>query len=90
MNAARAEAIAVVALGSIAADEERLARFLALTGLDLGGLRAAAAEPGFLAAILDHVVAEEALLLAVAEAAGESPEAVMRAQMLLSPPAFDA
>ncbi|WP_372426779.1 DUF3572 domain-containing protein [Salinarimonas chemoclinalis] len=90
MNAARAEGIAVAALGLIAADEERLARFLALTGLDPGGLRAAAAEPGFLAAILDHVVAEEELLLAVAEAAGESPEVVLRAQMLLSPPAFDA
>ncbi|GGK53436.1 DUF3572 domain-containing protein [Salinarimonas ramus] len=90
MNPARAEEIAVAALGLIAADEERLARFLALTGLDPAGLREAAGEPGFLAAILDHVVAEEELLLAVAEASDESPEAVARAQMLLSPPAFDA
>jgi hypothetical protein len=37
-------------------------RFLALSGLGLGNLRAAAEEPGFLAALLDHLASDEACL----------------------------
>ena len=84
-----AEELAFRVLSLIAADEEKLWRFLDLTGLDPGGLREAAARPGFPAAILDHVASDEALLLAVAEALGETPERVARAHLILSPPPVD-
>ena len=84
-----AERMAIQALGFLAADEERLDRFLALSGLDPGGLRAAAAASGFLAGVLDHLCADEPALLAFAAEARLSPEAVARARALLSgePPA---
>jgi hypothetical protein len=89
LNRDDAERMAIQALGFLAADEERLERFLALSGLDPGGLRAAAAAPGFLAGVLDHVCADEPALLAFAAEARLAPEAVARARALLSgePPA---
>lgn len=89
VNRAEAEEIALGALGVLAADEERLWRFLDLTGLAPDTLRAAAARPGFAAAVMDHVAADEALLLSVAAALGTSPERVARAQAVLSPQAFE-
>ncbi len=53
-----AEAIAIEALSFLAADPSRLQRFLALSGISLENLRVAAAESGFLAAILDHLASE--------------------------------
>ena len=44
----------------------------------------AAADPAFLAGVLDHVAGDEPLLLAVAENTGVKPEAVMRAHAALS------
>lgn len=75
------EAIAVHALGFIAADSERLGRFLAETGIGPDGIREAAREPTFLAGVLDHIVANEALLVAFAADAGVKPERVVRAQL---------
>lgn len=89
LSKAEAEEIAGGALGVIAADEERLWRFLDLTGLAPDALRAAAARPGFAAAVLDHVAADEALLLDVAHALDLPPERVARAHALLSPSAFE-
>ena len=89
VNRADAEEIAAGALGVIAADEDRLWRFLDLTGLTPDTLRAAAGRPGFAAAVMDHVASDEALLLAVAQALGTSPERVARAQAVLSPQAFE-
>ena len=71
-----AERIAILALGHIAADSDRLDRFLALTGLAPESMRAAAAEPGFLRAVLDHVCGHEPDLLAFAQAAGLPPEQI--------------
>ena len=81
-----AETIAIEALSFLAADPERLDRFLALSGIGLENLRAAAAEPGFLAAILDHLAADEKLLLAFAAHAGQNPEDIVKARDILSPP----
>jgi hypothetical protein len=47
-------------------------------------IRQAAADPAFLSGVLDHVAADEPLLLAVAEHIGVKPEAVMRAHAALS------
>ena len=80
-----AEALAVQALAFLGADESRLTRFLALTGLDPGTIRTAAASPGFLVAVLDHVAGDEALLVALATALHLRPEDIMLARRTLSP-----
>jgi hypothetical protein len=84
---ARAEAaasLAVVALGYLAVNAEHLERFLALTGIGPDEIRKAAAEPGFLAGVLDYVAGDEALLRAVAAHAGVAPEELDRARQVLS------
>jgi hypothetical protein len=78
------ENLAIQALTFLAADPDRLGRFLAVTGIGPEAIRKAAADPTFLAGVLDHVVADEALLIAVAQHAGVSPLTVERAQALLS------
>lgn len=78
-----AETIAIQALGFLAGDMERLDRFLALTGLSPAGVREAAGEPGFLAAVLEHVSSDEALLMTFAANAGIEPQAVTRARLAL-------
>jgi hypothetical protein len=82
-----AETLAVEALSFLAGNRNRLDRFLALCGLGRESLRAAAREPGFLAAILDHLAADESLLLAFAARAGHEPSLIARARDILSPPA---
>ena len=79
-----AESLAVQALGFLAGDPERLARFLALTGIGPDRIRAAAASPGFLAGVLDHVASEDALVTAFAAEAGIKPEEVERARRILA------
>ncbi|MEZ5841163.1 MAG: DUF3572 domain-containing protein [Hyphomicrobiales bacterium] len=75
-----AEAAAIAALAFIAAEPERLGRFLSLTGLGPENLRKAAGEPGFLVAVLDHVLADQSELFVFAETAGLSPEAIEAAR----------
>ena len=58
------EGLAIAALLFIAAETETLSRFLELTGLDPGDVRAAAADQRFLLAVLDFLMADEPLLLA--------------------------
>jgi hypothetical protein len=82
-----AEALALAALAFLGRDEERIGRFLGLSGLDPSGLRKAAAEPGFLLAVLDHLAQDEALLIAFATEEGIAPERVGEARHLLAPEA---
>jgi hypothetical protein len=79
------EALAIEVLSFIASDSERLERFMSLSGLDVENLRAAAAGPGFLAAVLDHLMSDEALLLAFAANTGRDPARVAKARAHLSP-----
>jgi hypothetical protein len=81
---ASAEEIGARALGFLARDMQRLGRFLALSGLDPSTIRAAAREPGFASAVLDHLLTDERLLLAFAEAEGLRPEAVADARRRLT------
>ena len=57
-----AEIIALKALAFLANDTERLSRFLALSGISPGDVRAAA-DRQFLAGILSHLLQDESLLL---------------------------
>ncbi|WP_234794780.1 DUF3572 domain-containing protein [Xaviernesmea oryzae] len=79
-----AETIAVTALGWIAAEPEQISRFLALTGADVSDLRAAAAEPGFLAGVLDFVMSHEPTLMDFCAASELAPDAVAAAWQKLA------
>jgi Protein of unknown function (DUF3572) len=84
-----AEDLALGALSFLVADEERLSRFVYLSGLTVDNLREAAAEPGFLAGVLDHLAGDESLLLAFAANCSLDPAEVTRAWMLLNVPTED-
>ena len=85
----RAEALAIQGLAFLASDMERLEPFLSITGLDPRQLRRAAAEPGFLAGVLDHIAGNEGLLLQFAADAGIDPAEISRARLALGGPAPD-
>ena len=72
--------LAIQALGFIAEDPERMAGFLASTGIAAEDIRAAAGEPGFLAGVLEHMLGDESLLIAFALSAGIDPAEVARAR----------
>ncbi|WP_374650326.1 DUF3572 family protein [Dongia sp.] len=57
------EALALQALAFLTADEDRLSRFLGLTGLQGGQLREIARDPNGLGAVLDYLLGFEPLLL---------------------------
>lgn len=78
------ETLALRALGFLAAEPERLEPFLTATGLGPDTLRAAASEPGFLAAVLDHLCGNESLLLEFAGNLSLNPEFVVRARESLA------
>ena len=61
-----AEMLAIQALGFIAEDTDRLAGFLAATGIPAEEIRAAAGAPDFLAGVLEHMLGDESLLIAFA------------------------
>jgi hypothetical protein len=86
----RAEAMALQALAFIAADEERFQRFLATTGTTPDDVRARAADTDFLSGVFDHMLADEALLLAFAENAELDPATVAAARYRLPGAAIDA
>jgi hypothetical protein len=74
-----AETIAVKALGFVAADPELLPRFLAITGIEAHSIRRAANEPGFLAGVLQFILAHEPTLLRFAAETGTPPASVGKA-----------
>lgn len=78
-----AEALALRALGFLAEDMERIGRFLGLTGVEPGDLRSLAQDAQFLLAVLDHLAADEALLLGFARLADLEPAEVMTARRAL-------
>jgi len=80
-----AESIALGAFMHLAQEDEKLTRFLDMTGLRPETVRAAAAAPGFFAAVLDHVASDARLLLDLAKALETKPERIMEARHTLSP-----
>ena len=61
-----AEIVAIQALGFIAGEPERLGLFLAESGIGPETLRTAAADPQFLASVLDFVMRDDATVKAFA------------------------
>jgi uncharacterized protein DUF3572 len=78
-----AEMLAVQALGFIAEEPQSLSRFLDTSGISADRVRAAAAEPGFLAGVLEYMLANENLLRAFADRAGIDPAEIARASTAL-------
>jgi len=75
--------LAVQALAFMAEDDSRLRGFIASTGIAVESIRAAAREPNFLAGVLEHILADENLLIAFADSAGIDPAEVARAREAL-------
>jgi hypothetical protein len=82
-NREAAEMLAIQALGFFAEEPERLGRFLRVTGIASDQIREAAREPNFLAGVLEHMLADDRLLIAFADSAGIDPGAVARAYSAL-------
>jgi hypothetical protein len=76
-------AVALRALAWILAEQARADRMLALTGLGADDLRARAAEPAVLAAVLTFLEAYEPDLIACAEALDVAPAELVRAREAL-------
>ena len=80
---AGAETIGLAALAATLTDDRRAERFLSLTGLSPDGIRARVGERSLLAACLGFLEAHEPDLVAVAEAVGVKPEALVAARVEL-------
>lgn len=89
MNRDEAENVAISAFSFITGDEERMSRFLAVSGLRPDTIRSAASSPSFFAAILDYVASDEPLLIALAKEMNTKPEHIMVAHWTLSPSEFE-
>jgi hypothetical protein len=72
-----AETGAVRVLGWLVGEEDLLPVFLGATGANLDDLRARAADPEFLASLLDFVLMDDAWVLSCAEALGLPPGDIM-------------
>jgi hypothetical protein len=85
MAQGEAEALAARALQFLADEPRLLSRFLAFSGIAPRQVRRAAAEPGFLAGVLDFLLAHEPDLMAFAQASGRPPTEVAKARAALGP-----
>jgi len=73
-------ALALSALAATLTDERRAQRFLDLTGIETGELRARAADPTLLVALIAFLEAHEPDLLAVCEEIGVKAERLVAAR----------
>ena len=83
------EIVAIQALSFVAGDPERLGRFLAESGIGPETLRGAAADPRFLASVLDFVMRDDATVKAFAEASKLHPTNVAAAHQALNDPEWE-
>lgn len=69
--------LAAICLNHLAQDPEQLAGFMGITGLSPDGLRAGIGTRSFAIGLLDYVVQNEPLLVAISEANALRPETIM-------------
>lgn len=84
MHTDRAESIGVSALLFLAADTQRLANFLTMTGLGPAELRAEMRSPHMLAAVLEHLLQDESSLLVFCASDAIPPEEIAPAHRALA------
>jgi hypothetical protein len=75
--------VGLAALSFLAAEPDRLVRFLGLTGIGLDDLRERAGDPALLGAVLEHLLADESLLFVFAEAEALHPADIAAARRKL-------
>ena len=83
MTPERAETIAIEALGWLAAQDDLCGVFLGATGARAEDLRAQAADPEFLASVLDFVTMDDAWVRAFCDTCGHPYDAPLRARHAL-------
>ena len=84
-----AEIVAVQALSFIAGDPDRLGLFLAESGIGPEMLRTAAADPQFLASVLDFVLRDDATVKAFAATSELHPTNIAAAREVLGDPHWE-
>ena len=84
LSTGQAEAIALQALAFLAHEPARLSRFISLTGIGAADLKATAERCDTLAAVLDHVLHDESLLLEFTSNHAISPEIIAPAHAVLA------
>jgi len=72
MQPEAAKILALQALGWIASEDEIFPVFLTATGANLSDLRARAADPEFLAAVLDFLLQDDRWVVAFCDAEGQA------------------
>lgn len=83
MNSTAAEAFAARVLDWMAADAGRIGAFLGVSGLSPADLPALVGDCGFLLAVLDHLMQDEAQLLACCADLGVTPQTPAAARAAL-------
>jgi hypothetical protein len=84
-----AEIVAIQALSFIAGDPERLGLFLAESGIGPETLRNAAADPRFLASVLDFVMRDDATVKAFASVSQLHPTNIAAVHQALNDPHWE-
>src|SRR5215813_3509649 len=84
-----AEIVAVQALSFLAGDAPLLGAFLAETGIGPETLRKSAADPGFLASVLDFVLRDDTTVKAFAKASELHPTNIAAAREVLGDPQWE-
>jgi hypothetical protein len=84
-----AEIVAVQALSFIAGEPERLGLFLAESGIGPETLRNAAADPRFLASVLDFIMRDDATVKAFASVSQLHPTNIAAAHQALNDPQWE-
>ena len=85
-----ASTIALNLIAYIVCDEERLERFLALSGISPNDLQSSAASPEFQGFVLDYALQDETLIIEFAESCGVKPESLQRARFALPGATYDS
>lgn len=83
MTPEKAQVLALQALAWIAATDEVFSLFLAATGTGLADVRARAAEPEFLGAVLDFLLQDDAWVVAFCDGHGHPYGAPQAARLAL-------
>jgi hypothetical protein len=84
-----AEIVAIRALSFVAGDPARLGAFLAESGIGPDTLRNAAADPQFLASVLDFVMRDDNTVKAFASASQLHPTNIAAAHQALNDPKWE-
>lgn len=83
MTPANAEILALKGLAFLANSDEPLDRFMALSGVGADQLRERADDPEFLAAVMDFLLSDEALLTIFCDNASIDPHDLQMARQAL-------